>query len=430
MSDRFVLIALARPRATWLDRFVQIAHSGAIPVEVRKAVGVVDLLAQLASGRPASAVLLDAGAPGTDRDIISRVHSSGAAVFVVTDPQVVHDWTALGADVMLTPAFTAYELLDALTHSARSIARSTFPDEAAEIESLNDATSRHGAFIGVLGAGGTGTSTVAIAAAQGLGSGAGRTGQVALVDLCLRAEQSMLHDADPSSPGILELIDYCRLGSPDPDTVREHLTVIHKRGYDLLPGLRRRRLWTQLRPASTCSALSALRRAYDVVVADLDSDLEGEVQSGSMDLEERNQLTRLAVTQTDVTLVVGHASMKGIHSLTRLLRDLVDLGVAPSTLQPVFNHAPASPRSRSGYTAALGELTAGVGLSSTPIFLPTKDIDDRLRALVPFPASIVEPIAGALMARLKLQTMAPASAAQTTPRVIRPGFLRRDAQAS
>ncbi len=430
MSDRFVLVALARGRATWLDRFVHIAHSGAIPVEVRKAVGVVDLLAQLASGHPASAVLLDAGAPGTDRDIISRIHSSGAAVFVVTDPYVIHDWTALGADAVLTPEFTAHELLDALNHSARSIARSAFPDDAPTIPGQHDIAPWDGAFVGVVGTGGTGTSTVAIAAAQGMGKAGGRTGQVALVDLCLNGEQSMLHDADPSSPGLLELIDYCRLGFPEPEAVREHLTVIHKRGYDLLPGLRRRRLWTQLRPASTSSALSALRRAYDVVVADLDSDLEGEVQSGSMDVEERNQLTRLAVMQTDVTLVVGHASMKGIHSLTRLLRDLVDLGVAPSSLQAVFNHAPASPRSRSGYTAALGELTDGVGLRSTPIFLPTKDIDDRLRALVPFPSSIVEPIAGALMARFTLPTMASARVSPTTPRSIRPGFLGRDAQAS
>lgn len=426
MNSRFVLIALGRPRSVWLDHIVSIATSGAIPAEVHKAVGIVDLFTQMTGGRAASAVLLDAGAPGVDRDVITRVHACGVSVFVVTDPLVPRDWSDLGADAVFTQTFRADELLDALTRSARSIPTTSFPDVASDRPFIQpppwDAS-----LIAVIGSGGTGASTVAIAAAQGLAQSDRGTTGVALIDLCRNAEQSMLHDADPSAPGLLELIDACRLGSPDAGAVQDHLTSIYKRGYDLLPGLRRRRLWTQLRPASSSAALAALRRCYGVVIADLDADLEGEAEAGSIDLEERHQLTRLAIDQATVTLVVGHASMKGLHSLTRVLRDLVDHGAAPSTLQPLFNFAPTGARSRSGYTAALAELTDGLGLSSTPIFVPTKDIDDRLRALVPFPSAVVEPIAGALKARLALRQAA--STAVPSPVPMRTGFLRRGAAA-
>ena len=67
MSGRYVLVALARPRAPWLDRVVQLANSGAMAAEVHKCVGLVDLLAQVGPGRQVSAVLLDGGAHGVDR---------------------------------------------------------------------------------------------------------------------------------------------------------------------------------------------------------------------------------------------------------------------------------------------------------------------------------------------------------------------------
>ena len=64
MTGRFVLVALARPRAPWLDRVVQLANSGAMAAEVHQSVGLVDLLAQVGPSRRVSAVLLDGGAHG------------------------------------------------------------------------------------------------------------------------------------------------------------------------------------------------------------------------------------------------------------------------------------------------------------------------------------------------------------------------------
>ncbi len=430
MNGRYVLIALARSRVPWLERIVQITNSGALPAEIRKAVGVVDLIGQIGTGRPASAVVLDAGAPGVDRDLIFRIQTFDTSVFVVVDPSVPHDWRTLGADATLSPDFDAHDLLDALIRSSTTVANVGQLTAEPDRDRTDEPAPWDAPLIAVLGAGGTGTSTIAMATAQGLADGSGHSAnQTALLDLCLSGEQVMLHDADPSSAGLLELVDRCRLGMPSPESVREHLIPVHKRGYDLLPGLRRRRLWTQLRTSSTATTLTAVRRSYELVVADLDPDLEGEQESGSVDIEDRNQLTRLAVAQATVTLIVGHASMKGLHSMTRIIRDVVEYGNDPSTIQPVFNHAPTSARAKAGYTAALAELTDGLGLSSSSIFVPTKDIDDRLRALVPFPASVVDPLAGALSARLS-QRPAVGRHSETVGGRVRPGFLRRGAATS
>ena len=428
MGGRYVLVALARPRAAWLDRVVQLANSGAMAAEVHKCVGLVDLLAQVGPARRVSAVLLDGGAHGVDRDLIHRLRAASIAVLVITDPQASHDWTALGADAVVGRDFAAHEMLDALVRYALPVPQADFDDLSAPMTGAAGPSPWSGALVAVIGPGGTGVSTVAIAAAQGLGrSGRAADNGTALIDLRLCAEQAMLHDTDPSSPGLLELVDLCRLGNPDDDAVRALLSGITNRGYDLLPGLRRSRLWTQLRPASSQQALHAIRRSYDHVVADLDGDLEGENDNGSIDVEERHQLTRLALQDAAVVLVVGHSSMKGMHSVARLIRDIVEFGVSPRAVQPVFNHAANRSRARAGYASALAELTTGLGLGASPVFLPTRDIDDRLRALVPFPNAIVGPVHGAIVAHLRLAPVSGASALGSdhadVPERIERGFL-------
>ena len=430
MGARFVLVALARPRAAWLDRVVQLANSGAMAAELHKCAGIVDLLAQVGPGRRVSAVLLDGGAHGVDRDLIHRLRASSIAVLVIADPQASHDWSALGADAVMGRDFAAHEMRDALVRYARPVHQADFADSSTPTATAAGASPWHGALVAVIGPGGTGVSTVAIAAAQGLG----RASRVpdrstALIDLRLCAEQAMLHDTDPTSPGLLELIDLCRLTNPDDDAVRALLSGITNRGYDLLPGLRRSRLWTHLRPASSQQALNAIVRSYDYVIADLDGNVEGESDNGSIDVEERHQLTRLAVHQAAVVLVIGHSSMKGMHSVARLIRDIVEFGVSASTVQPVFNHAPNGSRARAGYAAALAELTTGLGLGASPVFLPTRDIDDRLRALVPFPNAIVGPVHGAIEAHLRLAARtgvsAPALGSADAPERVERGFLGR-----
>lgn len=425
MSGSFVVATVGRPRLGWLEAFVQAANNGSLPFEIRKCLGVADLFAQLDSGTALSAVVFDAGSPGLDRDVIVRLHVRAIAVLVVTDPHVLRDWHSLGCDAVLSPDFRSVDLLDVLSTHAAAVPRPALRfDMPEEPESVDGPWA--GSLITVIGSGGSGVSTVAMAIAQGLG-GSGDHQRVALVDLALCAEQGVLHDADPDSAGLLELLDHCRLNDPDTTKVYDYLLPVHKRGYDLLLGLRRRRLWTQLRPASAAVAMRALRGAYAYVVADVDCDLEGEDVSGSADLEDRHQLTRLAVHNASLIVAVGNSSMKGLHSLTRTIRDLTEYGVDPNWIQPVFNLAPSGARARAGYTAALAELTTGLGLAATPVFLPSRDIDERIRSLRPLPSAVVDPLVGAVTARLRSVEQ------ESFPeplRRIRPGFLSRGVRAS
>src|SRR5207248_136921 len=169
-----------------------------------------------------------------------------------------------------------------------------------------------------------------IALAQAL---AGR-GAVVLADLCRRADQAMLHDARDVVPGIQELVEAHRSGQPSADDVRSITFDIVERGYHLLLGLRRCRYWSTLRPRAFEAALRSLRLAYPAVVADIDGDFEGEAMGGSIDVEDRNTMARVAARDADVVFTVGSAGLKGVHSLVRLLEELVEHGVEPRRIVP------------------------------------------------------------------------------------------------
>src|SRR5439155_20792156 len=134
--------------------------------------------------------------------------------------------------------------------------------------------------------------------------------------------------------------------------------VVVERRYHLLLGLRRARFWATLRPRAFEAGFDSLRRAYQVVVCDTDADVEGEDDGGSIEVEERNVMTRTACARADVVFVVGLPSMKGLHSLVRVVHDLVAFGVPAGRVVPVLNRAPRSPRTRAGATAALADLAA------------------------------------------------------------------------
>src|SRR5690606_7812060 len=152
--------------------------------------------------------------------------------------------------------------------------------------------------------------------------------------------------------------------------------VLPARGYDLLLGLRRHRDWTALRPRAVEAALEGLRRAYRVVVADADADLEGEEQCGSTDVEDRNLLARPACAAADLVVAVGVPGPAGLHAQLRVVRDLRDHGVDGRRIVPVVNRAPRSPRRRAEVSSALAALLAAgapeATLACTPVFLPER----------------------------------------------------------
>lgn len=71
MTDRYVLLGLARARSEWFRAVGRWTNAAALPAEFVKCVSPAELRAYLTSGRPFSAALLDGGVPA-----VSRGHAS------------------------------------------------------------------------------------------------------------------------------------------------------------------------------------------------------------------------------------------------------------------------------------------------------------------------------------------------------------------
>ncbi len=426
MSEaRYVVAGAARPRSTWFSEVSQWANAGSIPAEFVKCVGLEELRGLLVSGRPLSSILVDGGIPGLDRDLFALAAEHDVAVLVARDPRVTTNWAALGANAVLESNFDRSALLSALASTATLVNRAE--PRVRDPETSKDVSPIRAHCFAVIGTGGAGTSTVAMALAQGLGRAAEYRGSVALADLCLRADQAMLHDTQTVTPGIQELVEGFRTRTLVGEDIRQLCFTVDRRGYDLLIGLRRRRFWTTLRPAACAAALAAFATAFAAIVLDTDSDLEGESDSGSIDVEERNVLSRAAMQMADSVVVVGQASLKGLHSLTRVLNDVTEFGVDPSIIQPVFNYAPQNPKARAAYGAALVDLAASSDLPdnenfSPPLFLPTRNVDECIRGTAQLPNGLVDPLANYALHRLRAQHR---EAPRSTWKRVTPGFLGR-----
>jgi hypothetical protein len=300
--------------------------------------------------------------------------------------------------------------------------------------------------VAVCGPGGTGASTVAIALSQGLAErevgGATESGPVILADLARHAEQSMLHDAGDIVPGVQELVEAHRNGQPSRDAVIGLSFLVEERGYHLLLGLRRSSAWAALRPRAFEAAFASLRHTFATVVADVEADVEGERDGGSLDVEERNIMSRTAMRQADVVLVVGEPGMKGIHSLARVVGDVLGVGVPDHCVVPIVNRAPRSRRSRAelvtAFAALVGsrgatglngshEVTGDGGLAiegagiASPIFLPERRIEECLRDGVGLPSQLTVPVTGAV--RAVLARTGDRASSFTGPEAVVPGSL-------
>jgi hypothetical protein len=427
--ERYVVLGVARARAGWFRSVGQWATSGSLPAEFVRCLSIDELRARLRSGRPFSAALVDGTVPGVDRDLIAAAQAVEVAVLVVDDAGS-RDWLGLGAAAVLGSDLDRTQLVEALAATSKPIGAARLEDTHAEpIE-----PSRRGDVVAVTGPGGTGASTVAIALAQGLASCAARSPsigrsraappRVVLADLCRYADQAMLHDARVVVPSIQELVEAHRTGTPERAQVLEQTFEVPVRGYRLVLGLRRPRHWVTLRARALEATLDGLQQLTDVLVADIEADVEGEAETGSMDVQERNLLARTTLDRARVVVVVGEPSMKGVFALARTIGDLLASGVPVPSLLPVINRAPRRPRARAEVTTALASLVrAGAGPPGAelpgPLYLPERPVADALRDGAALPGPLPRLLAGAIggvMARLE-----PASDPRHGPERIVPG---------
>lgn len=419
--DRYVVLGFARARAEWFSRVGQWATSAAIPAEFVRCISAAELRSRLASGRAFSAALLDGASPGVDRDLLASLRESGTAAIVVDD--TARAWTDLGAATVLAPDFARRDLLDALATHARMVSPATAGDHPDLPATTTD---RHGALITVTGPGGTGTSVVSIALAQGLA--AADRGQVLLADLCRVADQAMLHDSRVVVPGIQEVVEAHRASTPRPQETRDQTFQVVERGYRLLLGLRRPTHWVTIRPQALDATLDTLQRTFDVVVADVESDLEGEAETGSIDVEDRHVMARASASRASAVVVVGLPGLKGLHALVRTILDLLTFGVPARRLVPVINQAPRSPRERAELTTALGSLArASLGANgaslASPVFLPSRKVDVALRDGVPLPKPLPRLLLGAVGHVLDQAGSRSPGVPAATPEPVSPGSL-------
>jgi hypothetical protein len=428
-SERYVVLGLSRARAEWLARLAQWANSSSVPVELVKCVSPEEVRARTSSGRTFSAMIVDGSQPFVDRDFIDSAARAHCPVIVVQDKVRHRDWASLGATAALQERFDQSELMSVLRSHCAAVRSGA---EVPLLEQQPVSAGQRGDLIAVCGPGGTGASTCAMALAQALasgpgvpaGSGAGTVsraaeGAVLLADMKRRAELAMLHDAGDVVPGMGELVEAHRYGRLQPREAVGLTFLVAERGYYLMLGIHRSYAWGSLKPRALDAALDTLLEAFGAVVCDIDADFEGESDGGSIDVEERNAMSRTVAASARALFAVGSGGVKGVHALARVIRDLVDFGVDPSVTVPVVNRAPRNRRARSEIASALAALTEPGRPFLSPVFLPERSLEDAVRACTRLPSSLANPLRRSLEA---VVARTPGARPHRTERVV-PGSL-------
>jgi CO dehydrogenase nickel-insertion accessory protein CooC1 len=424
-TDRYVVLGVAQVRSPWFREVARWSTSAMLPIEFVKSMSLEEVRVRLRAGRGYSALLVDDSLAGLDRDVVELARDAGCAVIVVEGGRARRAWVELGASAVLPASFAREELLQVLVQVATPIARSTAVSGGDGAPAVDG---HRGRLVAVTGGGGTGASTVAAAIAQGLAHDPRNLELVCLADLALHAEQAMLHGAADVVPGVIELVESHRGGAPSVEEVRRLTWQVTDRRYHLLLGLRRHRDWTAVRPRAFSAALDGLRRAFQVVVADVDADLEGERSTGSVDVEERNVMARTTVLAADLVVVVGLPGMKGLHTLLGRTRDVLAHGVPATHVLAVVNRAPKGPRARAELTAAYAALLEPVQDDlAGPLFLAERrHLDEVLRDGARLPDVWFTPVAGSVQAildRSRDRSPAPGPAPVLEP--VTPGSIGR-----
>ena len=351
MSDRYVLIGLARSRQGWFAELARWSTAAVAPIDYLKCLDPDEVRVLFGSGRRISALLLDAGSAGVDRELFALASSSGAAVFVVDDGRTRRDWESLGAAAVLPEHFERGELMEALTRHARTVDRSSRSAGRAVVDPAGR-TSGDARLVSVAGAAGAGTSMVAMAIAQNLAAAlgprsfaAGAPMRVALVDGTRRASAAMYHDVGDVLPGLPELVEAHRHDELDPDAVRRLSLSERERGYDLLlgdadPGISQRCGQHARRPDALRRATTSWSSSTIPTSMARTRPAPSTSRSSTVWCAERRQLA-------DLVVAVGRPGMWGLHRHVRLLEE-------PTTPDSIRGRGPTGGQPRPTHTRSTG----------------------------------------------------------------------------
>ncbi len=427
IGERYVVVGLAHVRSSWFTEVARWATAGSLPIEFVKCLSPEELRARMGSGRAFSAALLDGGLPAVDRDLVATLHDLGTPSVVVVPATDQRDWEILGAATTLRSPFDQAALRDALEQHGRSVGAVTQPDSEAIDPGVSAAW--RGRLVAVLGRPGAGTSTVAVAVAQHLADDPRYTGDVVLADLARHAHQALLHDAGDVVPSIQEVVEAHRTGRPTVEQVRRLSFDVPARRYRLVLGLRRPRDGITLRTRAFAAAIDGLRRSARIVVVDTDGDLEGEAETGSFDIEDRNLMARTSTADADVVVAVARPTTAGIHGLVGLLADLRSHGVPGERTLVVITEAPRAARSRAELTRAVANLTGAADCTDPyigPVFIGARRQVDRLHHDVcRFPAALTVPAGRAVRDLLEQLPLRASASLEPVGIPVTPGSLGR-----
>lgn len=437
MGEHYVVLGLAPARSGWFAAVGRWASAAVVPVEFVRCVSPDELAVRLATGRPYSAAIVDAGVHGLDRDLIAQVGAADCTLVVVDAAADRGRWIELGADAVVADRFSRDELLALLEAHARPIGEAGVP-QPSSID--REVAPRRGVVVAVTGSGGTGASVCAMALAQGLATpGHDRRWTirrrprddrpkpaVMLADLCRYADQAMLHDSRVTVPGIQELVEAHRVANPSPEDVAAQTFEVADRGYRLVLGLRRPRHWLMLRTHAVAATVDALTSLVDVLVVDVEADTEG-TDTGSDDVAERHVLARTTFDRADLVLVVGEPSTKGLHALVRTMGELADAGVPSDRQVPVLNRAPRRSRRRQTDVALRELVRARPGIDGAavpaPVHLPDRDLEPALRDGRRLPGPSPQLLAETCRRVLRQRGFRVSDEAVVAPVPVRPGSL-------